>query len=154
MPRQREPKPYVMQMYPTPTNSVCRALENMGGWSRYFRMSAPTYDEYHVIAKERSTADFWVIYARALADEQLDEAVDETMRMFLREHKGHPLSKDRKKLRIELGRALLRNGWKPKITAIKKEVAAKKRERREDIAALRASLGKKRRKNHGKKDRK
>lgn len=140
--------------YPEPTNSVCRALENMGGWSRYFRMSAPTYDEYHVIAKERSTVDFWTVYARALAEEQLDEAVESAMKVFLRDHKKHPLSADRKRLKLELGRALLRNGWKPKITAIKKEVAAKKRERREEIAALKSSLGKKRRSKDGKKDRK
>jgi hypothetical protein len=135
------------EWYPTPTWSVCRALENMGGWSRYFNMSAPTYDSYNVVARERSTPDFWILYARALADEQLDEAVLEAIKVFLKEHRGHPLSADRERLRMELGRALLRNGWKPKITAIKKEIATKKRERREDIAALRASLQKKRRKN-------
>ena len=125
-----------------PTLSVCRALEQRGGWSRLFARSTATREAEDTICSERDPR-FWHYFTVTREEEQFRKEVDECLRQF---REAYP--NDRRKAKVLkplLAKALLAEGWKPNISQIKREIQALKKERKEEILWLRQTVGKRRR---------
>lgn len=128
-----------MSEYPEPMKRIEDVLRVYGGWSRLFRISAEEYDKQYIVYKE-SEQGFWIEYAKALADEQFREAIEEAVYSF---REAYPEIKlPIKELRMELAKALLAEGWKPIKAHILKEIRDLKRKKKEEIQCLRNSLKK------------
>ncbi len=130
----------LMERYPSPMLNVERALQIYGGWARIFRISGETYDQRFVVARE-SDPGFWEEYAKALADEQFREAVEEAVAAFREEYPEIRLPK--RELRERLAEALVQSGWKPVKSRILKEIREIKKRKKEEIRWLKESLRKK-----------
>lgn len=127
----------LMERYPSPMLNVERALQIYGGWARIFRISGETYDQRFVVARE-SDPGFWEEYAKALADEQFREAVEEAVAAFREEYPEIRLPK--RELRERLAEALVQSGWKPVKSRILKEIREIKKRKKEEIRWLKESL--------------
>jgi len=130
----------LMKRYPSPMLNVKRALQIYGGWARIFRISGETYDQRFVVARE-SDPGFWEEYAKALADEQFREAVEEAVAVFREEYPEIRLPK--RELRERLAEALVQSGWKPVKSRILKKIREIKKRKKEEIRWLKESLRKK-----------
>ena len=132
-------------LYPEPWRRIEAVLKMYSGWSRMFSKSAITYDEETIIHRQ-SEIGFWVEWARARADEQFREEVENCCKIYRAE-----IGIDRhiSQLRIDIAKALISEKWKPKIGKIKqeiKELRKKNREEREALSNANVKLIKRRRK--------
>jgi len=132
-----------MSEYPEPMKRIEEVLKLYGGWSRIFRISSEEYDKRYVVYREREQG-FWIEYAKALADQQFREAIEEAVCSFREMYPEIKLPI--KELRMNLAKALLVEGWKPIKVHILKEIRDLKRKKKEEIQCLKNSLRKKGRK--------
>ena len=102
-----------------------------------FAISQEEYDRRYVIHKE-SEYGFWTEYAKALADKQFREAIEEAVGGFKETYPEIKLPI--KELRMKLAKALLAEGWKPVKCHILEEIRDLKRKKKGEIECLRKSL--------------
>lgn len=129
------------EFWPVPWRSIEYMLKTYGGWSRMFKRSLEAVDKERVIAREGDPR-FWELYAQTLADEQFEKEVKECYVEFVREYgrRGKP-----EEIRMLLAKALLKEGWKPNKSEIKRKIVELRKQKREEINSLRASFKKLRR---------
>lgn len=126
-----------MSEYPEPMRRIEEVLRVYGGWSRLFSISSEEYDRRFIVYRE-SEQGFWIEYAKALADEQYREAIEEAILGF---REAYPeIRLPIKELRMKLAKALLVEGWKPVKCHILNEIRDLKRKKKEEIQCLRKSL--------------
>ncbi len=119
--------------YPEPMYRIQKMLEQYGGWSKLFRMSAETYDQKYIIHRDNEQG-FWGEFARIRCDEQFMEEVKTCTIEFRSIYPEDERNKD--ELNKDMAKALLAEGWKPVKSRILKEIADLKRKRKGEISWL------------------
>jgi hypothetical protein len=132
-------RPDLLSDVPSSWMMVEHHLRMFGGWSKMFGRSSQTYDE-EVIHKRENEPGFWMECEMALMEKQFADAVLQMALEFRETYPGKKIK--RKELIMKLSLALLQSGWKPVKSRIMKEIRDIKRQKRDEILALRGGLTK------------
>jgi len=126
-----------------PTLACQKALEIWGRWSRLFARSSETREQEDILVSENDP-DFWRVWTVTRMEEQLEKEVNECINELRRQY---PLDKRKKaELKPLIEKALKREGWKPNISLIQREIRALRKERKEELRWLKETVRKRRQK--------
>lgn len=123
----------------SPTLSVRNALRRYGGYSRLFNRSLETREQQDIVWCQKEEG-FWEEWRRVRIDECLREEVAKEVKEFRRAYPQLKLAKG--DLENRLRSAILRNGWKPPLGKIRKEIAEYKKQRKDEISWLKKTVRK------------
>lgn len=124
---------YSTSDYPEPTASSCKALEERGGWSKWFKRTQESIDNEIIIGAEGQDG-FWDLWVEAKRDEQLQEEV----RSCVKELRKGGDKRDKAVLERLMKKALLLAGWKPNEKPILAEMRQLKKEKKEILSWLKS----------------
>ena len=120
-----------------PTLNVQRALEQFGGWHRMFARSVETREREDTLVTEHDPR-FWDVVAVTKMEEQLRKEVEECITEYRKNYRADRRTK--KQLEKAFAKALLDEGWKPNISAVKREIRQLRKERKEEIQCLKETI--------------
>jgi hypothetical protein len=124
--------------WPEPTANVIRALEQFGGWSKYFARSIETIDKEDVICRQ-SDPNFEDMLVRTRICEQLEKEVMCQARLFRKLYPDKIVSRleNGNELKNKLRVAILKTGWKPDMNPIDLELKEFRKQRKGELTWLR-----------------
>ena len=115
-------------------------LKLFGGWSKMFGKSRETFDKEVIYTNEKDIG-FWQEYALALSQEQFRDYVEEIIIEFREAYPDRKIPK--KELREMLAKAILEDGWRPVKKPIMEKIKRLRRQKRDELRALRGGRTKK-----------